>query len=302
MAGGMATTTAPAPVPVTTAPVATVPAPQPEDRTRLDSRRVIARIIDGVFVGAPFLVPALGFGLRLSIVLVSITLVYFFICEAVWGQTIGKRIIGLRVLMRDGRPASASAVAARTILRLIDDSPIGLVAYLSSGKRRQRVGDFAGGTIVARPTPGLPRAGFSPLLLVYPVAIAAVTAVLAFAFAGTEARHNYLQAVNTACAQRVETNAKSSPKGLDDIVARKRADHRALAAVKAPDSARKVRAEILTLDGKVDSALATAAAHAKASDDPAKVLQGEVAHIRTARQTAAKRFSALGLRACAGTA
>ena len=299
MASGMATTTLPAPAPAA-APAAGIPAPQPEDRTQLDSRRVIARCIDGVFVGAPFLIPVLGLPLRLSIVLVSITLMYFFVCEAVWGQTIGKRIIGLRVLMRDGRPATATAVSARTVLRLIDDSPLGLIVYLASGKRRQRTGDLAGGTIVARPTPGLPRAGFNPLLLVYPVVLVAATVALVLAFAGTEARGDYLQAVDAACAQRVKVNAASRPQDLDAIVARKRADHRAIAAVKAPASARKVRAEILALDGKVDDALATAATRAKASSDPAKTLQGEVEHIAAARQTAAKRFAALGLRSCSG--
>jgi uncharacterized RDD family membrane protein YckC len=286
--------------PVTAPPASAVPAPQPEDRTQLDSRRVIARAIDGVFAGAPFLIPVLGLPLRLSIVLVSIGLVYFFVCEALWGQTIGKRIIGLRVLMRDGRPATASAVAARTILRLLDDGPIGLGVYLLSGQRRQRLGDLAGDTIVARPTPGLPHASFSPLLLVYPVLLAAATAALALAFSGTEARGDYVRAVDRACAQRIKVNAASRPKNLDAIVARKRADHRALAAVKAPKSARTVRAEILALDAKIDTALATAAARAKASRDPAKTLEGEVKHIAAARQTAAKRFSDLGLRACSG--
>lgn len=286
--------------PVTAPPASAVPAPQPEDRTQLDSRRVIARAIDGVFAGVPFLIPVLGLPLRLSIFLVSIGLVYFFVCEALWGQTIGKRIIGLRVLMRDGRPATASAVAARTILRLLDDGPIGLGAYLLSGRRRQRLGDLAGDTIVARPTPGLPRAGFSPLLLVYPVLLAAATAALALAFSGTEARGDYVRAVDRACAQRIKVNAASRPKNLDAIVARKRADHRALAAVKAPESARTVRAEILALDAKIDTALAGAAARAKASRNPAKTLKGEVKHIAAARQTAAKRFGDLGLRSCSG--
>jgi hypothetical protein len=299
MANGMATTTLPAPV---TAPAADVPAPQPEDRTLLDSRRVIARAIDGVFVGAPFLVPVLGLPIRLSIALVAVMLLYFFVCEAVWGQTIGKRIIGLRVLMRDGRPATATATAVRTLLRLLDDSPLGLIVYLASGKRRQRLGDLAGGTIVARPTPGLPRAGFNPLLLVYPVVLAGATAALAFAFAGTDARHDYLHAVDTACAQRTKVNAASRPKNLDDIVARKRADHRALAAVKAPVSARALRAEILELDGKVDAALAIAATRANASRNPAKTLKREVGNIAATRQVAAKRFSELGLRTCGGQA
>jgi uncharacterized RDD family membrane protein YckC len=294
----MATATLPAPVTAPAAPA--IPSPQPEDRTQLDSRRVIARAIDGVFVGAPFLIPVLGLPLRLSFVLVAIGLAYFFVCEALWGQTIGKRIIGLRVLMLDGRPAGATAVATRTILRLLDDSPLGLGVYLVSGKRRGRIGDLAGGTIVARPTPGLPRAGLSPLMLVYPVLLVAATAALALAFSGTEARAGYLRAVDRACAQRIKVNAASRAKNIDDIVVRKRADHRALAAVKAPGSARAVRTEILALDAKIDSALDTAAARAKASRDPAKALLGEVTHISAARQAAAERFSALGLRSCSG--
>ncbi len=297
MASGMATTTLPAPVLVPAAPA--IPAPQPEDRTDLDSRRVIARVIDGVFVGAPFLIPVLGLGITVSIVLISICLGYFFVCEAVWGQTIGKRIIGLRVLQTDGRPATATAVAARTVLRLIDDGPIGLVSYLVSGKRRARLGDLAGDTIVARPTPGLPRAGFSPLLLVYPALLAAATVALVLAFSGTQARHDYLSSVDKTCARNAKAAAASPAHGLDAIVARTVKDHRALAAVNAPASARKVRAEILALDGQVDRAVATAAAQLK-SGASAKETQAAVKPIGAARQKAAKRYAELGLRSCAG--
>ena len=54
---------------------------------------------------------------------VAIWLTYFFVSEAVSGQTIGKRMTKLRVVMRDGRPAPANAIAARTVLRLIDVVP-----------------------------------------------------------------------------------------------------------------------------------------------------------------------------------
>ena len=297
MASGMATTTLPAPV--TAPPAPAIPAPQPADRTQLDSRRVIARAIDGVFVGAPFLIPVLGLGIPLSIVLVSICLAYFFVCEALWGQTIGKRIIGLRVLQSDGRPATATAVASRTVLRLIDDGPIGLVTYLVSGKRRARLGDLAGGTIVARPTPGLPRAGFSPLLLVYPALLVAATVALVLAFAGTQARHDYLSSVDKTCASNAKAAAASPARGLDAIVARTATEHRALAAVEAPGSARKLRAEILALDGQVDRAVARAAAHVKAGVS-VQEMQAQIKPIGVARQQAAKRYAELGLRSCAG--
>ena len=291
---------APQPAAPTSAP--TFPPPQPEDRTQLDSRRVIARAIDGMFAGAPLLIPVLGLGAPLSIVLVAISLTYFFVCEAVWGQTIGKRIIGLRVLMADGGPATATAVAARTVLRIVEDGPLGLIAFLGSGKRRQRLGDLLGGTIVVRPTPGLRRAGFSPLLLAYPAALACATVALFLALAGPQARHDYLRAVDKTCAERTELNAATRPKGLDldAIVARKRADHRALAAVGAPDAARRLQAEILTLDERVGSALAAVAANAKGSRNPQQALRAGIKPVAAARQVAAKRYAQLGMRNCAG--
>jgi uncharacterized RDD family membrane protein YckC len=276
------------------------PAPQPEDRKQLDSRRVIARAIDALFVGAPVLIPVLDLGLTLSTVLVALTLAYFFVCEALWGQTLGKRIIGLRVVMLDGRPATATAVAVRTLLRLIDDSPFGLLVFLASGRRRQRLGDVLGGTIVARPTPGLPRAGLSPALLGYPAVLVGATAALVLVLAGPQARHDYLKALDSACAQRSKANAASRPKrlDLDTIVARKLADHRALAAVEAPAGARGLRTEVLALDARVDRALLAASAHAKTSRDP-HALRAEVKPISAARQAAAGRYAQLGLRSCA---
>ena len=101
-------TTFSAPPPGAAVPPAARPSgpspPQPANRKELDSQRVLARLLDGLVAGAPAIAFALGVGRSLEIFLVSLTLAYFFICEALWGQTIGKRVLGLRVLMRDGRP------------------------------------------------------------------------------------------------------------------------------------------------------------------------------------------------------
>jgi len=43
--------------------------------------------------GAPAIVVALGVGRSLSVFLVSLSLTYLFICEALWGQTLGKRLL-----------------------------------------------------------------------------------------------------------------------------------------------------------------------------------------------------------------
>jgi hypothetical protein len=274
-------------------------AAEPQDLTKFDSRRAIARAVDGVFVGAPFLIPILGLGLQLSVAIIAISLAYFFVCEAVWGQTLGKRIAGLRVLMQDGRPATARAVAVRTSTRIVEDGPIGLLVFLASGKRRGRAGDLLGDTIVARPAPGLPRAGFSPMLIIFPAVLAVAAAAVVLAFSGHVARQDYLSAVDKTCERSLAADIASPARGLDAVLARTAADHRALAAVKAPGSARALRAEILALDARVDRAVASAAAHAKAGASRA-AMQAQVKPITAARHAAAARYVKLGLRSCAG--
>jgi hypothetical protein len=268
-------------------------APPQEDLSKYDSRRAIARAVDGVFVGAPFLIPVLGLPFRLSVAILTVSLLYFFLCEAVWGRTLGKRLLGLRVLMRDGSPATAKAVALRTLTRIVEDGPIGLAVFLASGKRRGRFGDLLGGTIVARPAPGLPRPGFSPLLIAFPAGIAIAAIAVVLGSSGHFARQDYLRAVNQTCAHYTSAAIASPARDIDDIVARTAAEHRALAALKTPGSARKLRAEILALDGRVTRAVAAAGRSSKPS-------QADIGQIRAARQRAAKRYTQLGLRSCAG--
>ena len=267
--------------------------PPREDLSKYDSRRAIARAVDGIFVGAPFLIPVLGLGFALSVALVAICLLYFFVCEALWGQTLGKRLLGLRVLMRDGEPATAKAVGLRTSTRIVEDGPIGLAVFLASGKRRGRLGDMLGDTIVARPAPGLPRAGFSPLLIAVPAGIAVAAIAVVLGFSGHFARQDYLHAIDKTCAHNTAAAAATPARGIDEIVARTAADHRKLAAVKTPGSARKLRAEILALDASVTRAVEMAGRGGQPS-------QADIAAIRSARQRAAKRYAQLGLRACAG--
>lgn len=282
-------TTVEAPQPETLA----APAPPQENLAKYDSRRALARAVDGVFVGAPFLIPVLGLGFTLSIALVAVSLLYFFLCEALWGQTLGKRLLGVRVLMRDGAPATAKAAALRTSTRIFEDGPIGLAVFLASGKRRGRLGDLLGDTIVARPAPGLPRAGFSPLVIAVPAGIALAAVAVVLGFSGHFARQDYLNAVNKTCARNTAAALASPSHGIDAIVARTAAEHRKLAAVDTPGSARKLRAEILALDGRVTSAVAAAGRSSKPS-------QADIAKVRAARQRAAKRYEQLGMRACAG--
>lgn len=83
----------------------------------------------------------------------ALSLGYFFVCESLWEQTVGKRAMGLRVRSASGAPAGLNAISARTVLRLIDGLGLYLVGYLVAlltGPRRRRIGDWAGSTVVVR--------------------------------------------------------------------------------------------------------------------------------------------------------
>ena len=132
---------------------------------QLDNRRVLAALIDLMIVGAGAalilfaadVLPSGGGSARdevgsgLYLIALAWGLYYYFACESGGGQTLGKRVMKLRVVRADGGEAGMREIAVRTVLRVVDGIGlylVGLVVMLASGKRRQRLGDMAGGTIV----------------------------------------------------------------------------------------------------------------------------------------------------------
>ncbi|MGE5827948.1 MAG: RDD family protein [Micromonosporaceae bacterium] len=85
---------------------------------------------------------------------VVLVLLYYFAFEAAIGQTIGKLILGLRVVRVDGGRPSMAAIATRTLLRIIDGLPllylVGFIMVMATGERRQRLGDVVAQTKVVR--------------------------------------------------------------------------------------------------------------------------------------------------------
>jgi uncharacterized RDD family membrane protein YckC len=69
------------------------------------------------------------------------------------GQTLGKRVVGLRVMDEQALRLEFSQVAVRNLLRVVDSLPVlylvGGIACLFS-RRSQRLGDLAANTIVVR--------------------------------------------------------------------------------------------------------------------------------------------------------
>ncbi len=78
---------------------------------------------------------------------------YFFILEARFSCTVGKRLMGLMVVDSAGQPVTLRAALLRNLLRFIDALPC---FYLVGGiimlllPQRQRIGDLAAQTLVVR--------------------------------------------------------------------------------------------------------------------------------------------------------
>jgi uncharacterized RDD family membrane protein YckC len=128
---------------------------------KLDNRRVLAAIVDLAIVVAGtvvilFAADALASDNSdvrgaLSAVILGWMLYYYFALESGDGQTVGKKLLKLRVVRADGRPAGMREIAVRTVLRVVDGIGayiVGLIVMLATGQRRQRLGDLAAGTIV----------------------------------------------------------------------------------------------------------------------------------------------------------
>ena len=100
---------------------------------------LISADIAGAFVYISYFVIGIGYGLGLE----------WFLK----GQTLGKKILRLRVVDERGLRLRASQIVMRNLLRAVDALPafylVGGLAMLVS-RRSQRLGDFAAGTLVVR--------------------------------------------------------------------------------------------------------------------------------------------------------
>lgn len=140
----------------------------PDASDQVLGRRILAGLVDVLLLGLVFVLlgvitggahsnsssGSVTLGAGGTVIFVLIAGIYYFGCESTAGQTIGKRLVGIRIRSDDGTPASTRGVAIRTILRIIDVLPllylVGFVAMMATGVRRQRLGDLAGRTIVTR--------------------------------------------------------------------------------------------------------------------------------------------------------
>jgi uncharacterized RDD family membrane protein YckC len=125
-------------------------------------------------------------GLPGALLVSALSLSYFFLCECLFGQTIGKRRMGLCVRSSAGGAAGLNAISARTVLRLIDGLGLyllGALVAILTGARRRRIGDWLGGTVVVRDEGGLENPPRHELWRVLAYPLSWVLAVIVATFA-----------------------------------------------------------------------------------------------------------------------
>jgi uncharacterized RDD family membrane protein YckC len=93
------------------------------------------------------------------------SVVYFALTETYWGgQTLGKKLVGIKVTSEDGSPCSITQALVRNVARLVDGFffyIVGIILILRSPKN-QRLGDRIGNTIVVKKPKNVDQAGSGP--------------------------------------------------------------------------------------------------------------------------------------------
>ena len=125
--------------------------------------RAVAAIIDTILLFVVAYVIALatggvtGTGFRLAggpmFIWLAIALAYYIVLEAQSGATLGKRIVGLKVVKAEGGgPIDWQASVVRNLLRLVDGFFFYLVGAIIiwTSDRKQRLGDKVAATIIVR--------------------------------------------------------------------------------------------------------------------------------------------------------
>ena len=112
----------------------------------------VLRVIENTSISF-FIFPIISI-VRLLILLLFllIFLGYPIIMEATQGATIGKKVLGLRVVTKDGMPISWKASIIRNLLRIVDHLFGGLIGavLIWTSPTCQRLGDRVAKTVVIR--------------------------------------------------------------------------------------------------------------------------------------------------------
>ena len=121
-------------------------------------RRTVAYAVDAVVLGGTITIAVKRFTqsrIRRTILTVIsnllVGLLYHILLEGTYGQTLGKKLLGIVVVREDGEQCTYTAATIRTVLRFVDWLPVAYLigfASISLTERHQRLGDLLAGTVV----------------------------------------------------------------------------------------------------------------------------------------------------------
>lgn len=134
--------------------------------------RILAGLLDAlfkfayVFFWVIVLISTEAFGVKgetpvvILVVVIAIPLIFYDLLFEVFmqGQSLGKKIIKIKVVKLDGTQPSIGSYLLRWLIRLFEvDLLYGMVAIvaIASSRNKQRLGDMAGGTTVIRIRPAV---------------------------------------------------------------------------------------------------------------------------------------------------
>jgi uncharacterized RDD family membrane protein YckC len=126
-----------------------------QEDVHVTGRRILAILVDGVILSVvliPFN-PTPRTAIIPVLIGIVLGLIYFTVMEGYLGQTVGKMLLGIKVIREDTEEVPGlGAATIRTLLRLVDGLfgyLVGFIAVMASAKR-QRLGDMAAHTLVVR--------------------------------------------------------------------------------------------------------------------------------------------------------
>ena len=142
------------------------PAPTAAD-VHVTGRRVLATIVDGLVLAVIFWLFSALFGTTSAdggevsasvsgiptLGVFVLAFAYYMLMEGYLGQTLGKMLLGIKVVREDtGGVPGLKAAAIRTVLRIVDGFLSYLVAFIAvlASQKNQRLGDMAANTLVVR--------------------------------------------------------------------------------------------------------------------------------------------------------
>lgn len=123
-------------------------------------KRAVAVIIDAIimfvvaYVLAMFTGSTTEDGFQMNggpaFLLFFISFAYYIVLEATMGGTLGKKILGIKIVKQDGTPMDWQASIIRNVMRIIDGLFVYLVGAIViwTSKDRQRLGDKVAHTLV----------------------------------------------------------------------------------------------------------------------------------------------------------